>query len=195
MNMPSLQELHEKIIACTSCRAILPLEQIVPRSGFPPNGKYSMMLIGPEPNPTARTRRSPEEYRDTFNPAVRGHRNTVRNLFRSFIAAGIGFDEIFYTNAVKCPSEGEESARCFTNCESFLTRQIEAVRPRVLVAFGRGAPRLGLPKAKKGELIRTSYSGIPSLVVTHPQGARKDYLGNAATAALDLLRGVTQEPS
>ena len=184
--MRKLELLHRRISRCRACAGILPPRQLKPRSGFPPAGQYGIVVVGAEPGPSATDRPTPQEYKQRFDPRVRGKRNTVRRLFRAMETAGIPFDDVFFTNAVKCCASHTQSRRCYRHCQAFLHQQIDAVRPKVLIVFGRAANRLGLGSARKGEIRRTQYHGVPCLLVTHPQGAADRYLKRVGWAVMKM---------
>jgi len=89
------------------------------------------------------------------------------------VALGMRRDDVFIANVVKCrppgnrdPRQGEVAA-----CAPFLERQIELIRPGVLVALGKpAANRLtGADKSMKAMRGRwMSYRGIPLLATYHP---------------------------
>ncbi|MEW5891373.1 MAG: uracil-DNA glycosylase [Pseudomonadota bacterium] len=82
-------------------------------------------------------------------------------------------DNVYIANTVKCRPPGnrtpepEETAACFP----YLSRQIELIRPRLIVALGRPAAQTLLNTevkvgAARGRLF--DYQGIPLLVTYHP---------------------------
>ena len=87
----------------------------------------------------------------------------------------MGFDrsEIYIANVVKCrppgnrdPQEDEMAA-----CAAFLDRQIELIKPRVLVALGKPASHRLTGTTKAMGTLRgrwASYRGIPLMPVFHP---------------------------
>ena len=88
-------------------------------------------------------------------------------------AIGLSREQVYIANVVKCrppgnrdPQPDEASA-----CRSYLDRQIDLVRPKVIVALGRVAAQalLGndLPLGRmRGEW--TSVRGVPTMVTYHP---------------------------
>lgn len=88
-------------------------------------------------------------------------------------AIGLTREQVYIANVVKCrppgnrdPQPDEASA-----CRSYLDRQIDLVRPKVIVALGRVAAQalLGndLPLGRmRGEW--TSVRGVPTMVTYHP---------------------------
>jgi DNA polymerase len=88
-------------------------------------------------------------------------------------AIGLKREDVFICNVLKCrppdnrdPQDDEAAA-----CEPFLVRQIELIRPRLIVALGRHAAhsllKTELPLARlRGQ--RLSYHGTPLVVTYHP---------------------------
>lgn len=182
MARETLDEVHKDIWRCRKCAGILNEDQILPRSGFPPEGKYRAVVVGAEPGQRAMDvgRPTPEEYKRLFAPGA-GNTNKARLIFEHLQAVGAGWNEFFYTNSVKCPAQsGSQSKRCWTNCEDYLKRQVEAIWPKTVVVMGKGADNLGLQKAARGESYRAEVFGFPALVMTHPQGATREYLERIA---------------
>lgn len=87
----------------------------------------------------------------------------------------LGFDrsEVYIANVVKCrppgnrdPEDGEMAA-----CALFLDRQVELIRPRVIVALGRVATRRLTGTSRPMGALRgrwSSYRGIPLMPTFHP---------------------------
>lgn len=89
------------------------------------------------------------------------------------VALGFTRDQVYIANVVKCrppgnrdPEEGEMVA-----CAPFLERQIQLVRPRVIIALGRVAARRLTGTTKPMGALRgrwSSYRGIPLMPTFHP---------------------------
>ena len=87
----------------------------------------------------------------------------------------LGFDrsEVFIANVVKCrpPKNRDPADDEMTECAELLERQIELIRPRVIVALGRVSARRLTGSAKSMGALRgrwTSLGGIPLLATYHP---------------------------
>jgi DNA polymerase len=98
---------------------------------------------------------------------------------------------VYIANAVKCrpphnrTPESDEIATCFP----YLARQIELVRPRLIVALGRPAAQALLKAevsigASRGRLFQ--YAGTPLVVTYHPAYLLRT-LADKAKAWEDLL--------
>ncbi|MCG6964196.1 MAG: uracil-DNA glycosylase [Acidobacteria bacterium] len=95
-------------------------------------------------------------------------------LLDGMIAAlGLARTDVYIANVVKCrppgnrnPAEPEMAA-----CAAFLDRQIELLRPRVIVALGLVAARRLTGTAKPMKALRrnwAAYRGVPVLATYHP---------------------------
>jgi uracil-DNA glycosylase len=169
-------KIHETVSRCRRCAGILDESRIIPRSGFPPDGTYTVMVIGGEPGQSAEGHLTPEQYKVRFDWRTPKNRNTVRLLFKAIHKAGIDWNTLFYTNAVKCPATPGEAPCCYSNCQPFLQEQIQTLNLRIIVVFGRAADRIGVPRAGRGQIVDSTFEGHPCVVVTHPQGATCAYL-------------------
>lgn len=127
-----LAELHREILACRKCGLAQSRIQAVPGEGDP---KAELMFVGEGPG-----RDEDEQGRPFVGRAGQ--------LLTKIIAAmGFGRDQVFIANIVKCrppenrvPHRGEVEA-----CTPYLMRQIEIIRPRVIVTLGKTATDHFLP--------------------------------------------------
>ncbi len=96
-------------------------------------------------------------------------------LLDSMLSA-IGLDrqhDVYIANAVKCRPPGNRTPEAdeMTVCQPYLERQIELIRPRIIVALGRPAAQTLLGSevkisAARGQLF--SHRGVPVVVTYHP---------------------------
>ncbi len=93
-------------------------------------------------------------------------------LDKMIAAMGFGADEVYICNVVKCrpPNNRTPLTAEAQACEAYLTGQIEAVAPRVIVALGRcAAENMGLVPAGGGWRGRWgSYRGVAVMPTYHP---------------------------
>lgn len=95
-------------------------------------------------------------------------------LLNKIIAAiGLSREQVYIANVVKCRPPGNRDPQPdeANACRSYLDRQIDLVRPKVIVALGRVAAQalLGndLPLGRmRGEW--TTVRGVPTMVTYHP---------------------------
>jgi len=154
----SLEGLAAFVDGCTRCRLAEGRRRLVFGEGDP---HAPVMFIGEGPGA--------EEDR-TGRPFV----GPAGKLLDAMIFA-LGFErgEVFIANVVKCRPPGNRDPQVdeVAACAPFLDRQIQLVRPRVIVALGRPAARRLTGSTKPMRAMRgswTSYLGIPLLVTFHP---------------------------
>lgn len=154
----SLAEVAVAVATCRRCRLCESRTHTVPGEGDP---SARLMLVGEGPGQT-------ED--ETGRPFV----GAAGGLLDSILAAiEIPRERVFIANVVKCrppknrtPLPEEQEA-----CLPYLRRQIELVRPKVLVALGAtaAAALLGTRKSLgelRGKVHR--WGGIPLVATYHP---------------------------
>ena len=154
----SLEELDKQVLVCKLC----PLHKLrtlaVPGEG---NRSAELMFIGEGPG------------RDE-DAQGRPFVGRAGQLLRKIIAAmKFREDAVYITNIVKCrppdnrvPHREEEEA-----CSPYLIRQIELIRPRVIVTLGKTPTDYFVP-GREGMTARRGnfgdYRGIPVMPTFHP---------------------------
>jgi uracil-DNA glycosylase len=88
-------------------------------------------------------------------------------------AIGLTRDEVFITNILKSrpPQNRNPEPDEILACQGFLDRQIDAIRPRVIVALGKFAAHWVLKTAEPITRLRGrmgEYKGIPVMPTYHP---------------------------
>ena len=88
-------------------------------------------------------------------------------------AMGLKREEVYIANVIKCrpPGNRDPQPEEVIQCEPYLLRQIELIKPRLIVALGRHAAhsllKTEVPLGKlRGQ--RLSYHGTPLIVTYHP---------------------------
>jgi len=88
-------------------------------------------------------------------------------------AMGLKREEVYIANVLKCrpPGNRDPQPQEVAQCEPYLRRQIEFIRPALIVALGRHAAhsllKTEVPLARlRGQ--RLSYHGTPLIVTYHP---------------------------
>lgn len=94
-------------------------------------------------------------------------------LDKMIAAMGLGPDEIYVCNVVKCrpPENRTPEPDEAVACSRFLRAQLELVRPRVIVALGRSASEgLGCsePGARGWRGKWSTWNGVPVMSTFHP---------------------------
>jgi DNA polymerase len=158
MRLSSLKTIAKAVEACTRCPLYKTATNGVPGEGDP---QAKLVCVGEAPGAS-------ED--ETGRPFV----GAAGQLLTKILAAvELTREEVFITNVVKHrppgnrnPSPGEIEA-----CSAYLVRQLELIKPKVIVAFGTFAAQTLLntktPIGKlRGEVHR--YHGIPLVVTYHP---------------------------
>jgi DNA polymerase len=156
--LESLDAVGNAIATCTRCPLYATAKNPVPGEG---NSDADLMLVGEAPGAT-------ED--ETGRPFV----GQAGQLLEKILAA-IKFsrDDVFIVNVLKHRPPGNRNPRPeeVSACSPYLVRQIELVRPKVLVALGTFAAqtlldtKLSIGKLR-GQIHR--YYGVPLIVTYHP---------------------------
>jgi uracil-DNA glycosylase family 4 len=152
--------IERRVLACTLCGLCEGRTTSVPGEG---SGRLGILLVGEAPG-----RKEDESGRPFVGSAG-------KNLDLALREAGIDRADCFVTSIVKCrppgnrdPTPGEKEA-----CRPFLLEQIDALRPRVMVALGRhGLHGLTGKLPEDFESLAGTFvagpRGIPIFVSFHP---------------------------
>ena len=157
-SLDSLESLEKAIATCTRCPLSATAKNPVPGEGNP---KADFMLVGEAPGAT-------ED--ETGRPFV----GQAGQLLEKILAA-IKFsrEDVFIVNVLKHRPPGNRNPlpQEVSACSPYLVRQIELIRPKVLVALGTFAAqtlldtKLSIGKLR-GQIHR--YYGVPLIVTYHP---------------------------
>jgi uracil-DNA glycosylase family 4 len=131
----ALQEIAAEVSVCQKCDLAIGAKHAVPGTGNP---NAEVMLIGEAPSYVDDRRGAPFS-----GPS---------GLFLDELLAlaGLSRAEVFLTNIVKhrSPESRALAPDEIVACAPYLTRQIAAIDPLVIVALGRGAATRFFPKAR-----------------------------------------------
>ncbi len=118
-----LKELVEEILSCKKCPLHKTRKKPVPGEGKVPS---DLMLVGEAPG-----RKEDEEGRPFVG-------NAGKLLTRCLLRIGISRSNVYITNIVKCrpPNNRTPTREEISSCIHYLVRQINIVRPKVIVALG-----------------------------------------------------------
>lgn len=156
--------LREAVAGCTACALCQGRTQTVFGVG---NTSAHWMLVGEAPG---------EQEDRQGEPFVGKSGQLLDNMLRAIrLTRGEAApaQQVYIANTVKCRPPGnrnpepEELARC----EAYLIRQIELVRPKIILAMGRFAVQSLLRSTEpigklRGRVHR--YQGVPLIVTYHP---------------------------
>ena len=116
-----------------------------------------------------------------------------KKLDQMISAIGLSREQVYIANIVKCrPPQNREPERDeVATCSPFLYRQIEAIRPRVIVTLGAPAARTLLNTRIGITKLRGSwhaFRGIPVMPTFHPAYLLRAYTLENRTRVFDDLK-------
>jgi DNA polymerase len=156
--------LREAVAACTACSLFQSRRQTVFGVGHP---SAHWLIVGEAPG---------EQEDLKGEPFVGAAGHLLDNMLRALNLtreAAPPDRQVYIANTLKCrpPRNRNPEAEELARCEPFLVRQIELIRPRLILAMGRFAVhsllRSSEPIGKlRGRVHR--YQGVPLIVTYHP---------------------------
>lgn len=154
------EELKRRVAACTRCELSGTRTQTVFGVG---NESASWMFVGEAPG-------AEEDKRGL--PFV-GRAGQLLNAMLH--AIGLKREEVFIANVLKCrpPNNRDPLGEEVRQCEGYLHRQVDHVRPKLIIALGRFAAQSLLKTTRpigslRGVVHRYADTGIPLIVTYHP---------------------------
>ena len=188
----TLQEIREDIGDCTRCKLhTLGRKQIVFGVGNP---NADLMFIGEAPGADE----------DVQGVPFVGRAGQL--LTKMIEAMGFARDEVYIANVIKCrpPENRNPEPDEIEQCEPFLFRQIDSIRPKVIVALGSFAAKTLLKTQDPISRLRGrvyDYHGAQLIPTFHPSFLlrspnQKKYAWDDLKKALALLdRQPPRQPS
>jgi uracil-DNA glycosylase family 4 len=158
LNLGSLEEIAKKVKKCTRCTLYETATKPVPGEGDP---HAQLVCVGEAPG-------AKED--ETGRPFV-GQAGQL--LTKILGAIDLTREQVFICNVLKHRPPGNRNPRPeeVEACSPYLVRQLELIKPKVIVAFGTFAAQTLLnTKAPLGQLrgLVHRYHGIPLIVTYHP---------------------------
>jgi uracil-DNA glycosylase len=155
---PVWEELQRRVAGCTACGLEKTRTQPVFGVG---NRRAQWMFIGEAPGADE----------DRQGEPFVGRAGQLLNAM--LFAIGLKRDEVYIANVLKCrpPGNRDPQPNEVNCCEPFLVRQIELIRPRLIVALGRHAAHSLLKTDSALARLRgqrLAYHGTPLVVTYHP---------------------------
>jgi DNA polymerase len=152
------QNLEQRIKSCTDCS----LHQERTNTVFGIGSKQAKWLILGE---------APGQEEDKQGEPFVGRAGQLLNSM--LFAVGLQRSDIFIANTVKCrpPNNRDPHPTEILSCAPFLTRQIELLKPRLILILGRVAVRRLLQKEDALGKLRGKvheYQNIPVVITYHP---------------------------
>ena len=157
--------LREAVAACQACRLCESRKQTVFGVGHP---QAHWMIVGEAPGAQE------DEQGEPFVGAAGQLLDAMlRALGLDRSAEGEPAARVYIANTLKCRPPGNRNPQPdeLHRCEPFLVRQIELVRPRIILAMGRFAVQALLRTSEPIGRLRGRehrYQGVPLVVTYHP---------------------------
>ena len=158
--LPDLAALAQMVDACRKCSLGHSRTHSVPGEG---NARAQLVCVGEAPGAT-------ED--ETGRPFVGRAGKLLDDILK---AIGLAREDVFICNVLKCRPPGNRTPEPMevAACSPYLHRQLELIRPKVILALGRPAATTLLNQAAtvslgdlRGKVHR--YRGIPLVVSYHP---------------------------
>lgn len=151
-------KLEAEVAVCSRCGLCKTRNNTVFGTG---NRQASWLLIG----------EGPGQHEDEQGKQFVGHAGQL--LTEMIRAMGLVRDEVFITNVIKCrqPNNRDPHQEEVTACHSFLQRQVDLIKPSIILAVGRVAAQTLLDTDAPLSRLRgkVHYFGqTPLIVVYHP---------------------------
>ena len=157
-SLSDLGELERAIASCTKCPLYATATRPVPGEGSP---TARLVCVGEAPGATEDA---------TGRPFV----GQAGKLLDKILAAiALAREDVFICNVLKHRPPGNRNPLPVevTACSPYLVRQLELIRPRVIVAFGTFAAQTLLQASQPIGKLRGAvhrYYGVPLIVTYHP---------------------------
>jgi len=153
-----LAGIAEEVAACRACGLSSSRRNVVPGAGNP---DADIMFIGEAPGADEDAQGLPFVGR------------AGKMLTKMIQYMGLTREQVFIGNILKCRPPGNRDPQLdeIMHCIGFLQRQIEVIRPKVIVALGRIAAHTLLETNASLKSLRGQtheYLGIPFIVTYHP---------------------------
>ncbi len=179
----ALEEVAGEVRACTLCRLHEGRTHTVPGEG---SGGGGVLLVGEAPG---------QEEDRRGRPFV-GRAGSI--LDEALRKAGLRRSQVFITNAVKCRPPDNRTPRAdeLRACLPYLLRQVEVLRPAVIVTLGTAALRTLLGSGQpirdlEGTLL--ALGDLPVVATYHPAGRRGRRLRRRLVEDLRRARAIARQ--
>lgn len=152
------ERLIRKILSCRSCPLFQGRTQAVPGEG---SRQARLMFVG----------EAPGRDEDLQGRPFVGRAGQL--LTKIIQAMGFSREEVYIANVIKCrpPENRTPKPDEVKACSPYLLRQIDLIRPRVIVALGKVATDFFLQSPKSMSELRGNFGqfqGIPVMPTFHP---------------------------
>ena len=158
--MSALSELYEEIARCQKCEIAKYRTRVVPGEGAE---DADIMFIG----------EAPGWYEDQQGRPFVGPAGKFLEELLDLI--NLKRQQVYIANVIKCRPQGNRDPlpQEMLNCRRWLERQIELIRPQIIVTLGRYSMALFFPQKSIGKIHGTAEKrdGIIYYAMYHPAAA------------------------
>ena len=158
--MSALSELYEEIARCQKCEIAKYRTRVVPGEGA---DDADIMFIG----------EAPGWYEDQQGRPFVGPAGKFLEELLGLI--NLRRQQVYIANVIKCRPQGNRDPlpQEMLNCRKWLERQIELIRPQIIVTLGRYSMALFFPQKSIGKIHGTAEKrdGIIYYAMYHPAAA------------------------
>ncbi|NPA23845.1 MAG: uracil-DNA glycosylase [Crenarchaeota archaeon] len=196
MSQIEYEQLVREILSCTKC----PLHRYR-RRPVPGEGKLDaeIMIVGEAPG-----EKEDEQGRPFVGPAG-------QLLTRILNSLGVSREQVYITNIVKCrpPENRDPTPEEIRSCLPYLIRQIQIIKPKVIICLGRHSAReilklCGLRESEvsqiskiRGKVFNVKFMGQQDIIVVptyHPAAALynprlRSYITEDIKKAVEIAQG------
>jgi uracil-DNA glycosylase family 4 len=154
----SLEQIRADLDGCTRCKLCTGRKTIVLGEGNP---KAELVFVG----------EGPGEQEDIQGRPFVGKAGQL--LDKMIEAMGLSREQVFIANVVKCRPPGNRNPEPdeIASCSPFLHRQLDLIRPKVIVALGKFAAQTLLQTEQRISELRGNffeYRGVRLMPTFHP---------------------------
>jgi len=158
--MSALSDLYDQIALCQRCGIAKTRTKVVPGEG---REDADIMFIGEAPG-----WHEDQQGRPFVGPAG-------KFLDELLSSINLNRSQVYIANVIKCRPEGNRDPLPteILNCRHWLDRQIELIKPKVIVTLGRYSMALFFPGKSIGKIHGTAQKqdGITYFAMYHPAAA------------------------
>lgn len=154
----TLEALREQLTACERCHLCEGRNRVVFGVGNP---EADLVFVGDTPG----------REEDVQGEPFVGEAGKL--LDRILVAMGLERSQVYICNVIKCrpPKNRDPLTDEIATCEPFLVRQLELIKPRMIVSLGKFSAQTLLQSEEDISRLRGkwhSYQGIPLMPTYHP---------------------------
>ncbi len=158
--MSALSELYENIRCCDRCEIARSRVRVVPGEGAE---DAEIMFIGEAPG-----FHEDQQGRPFVGPAG-------KFLDELLVSINLNRKQVYIANVIKCrpPANRDPLPQEILNCRQWLNKQIEIIRPKVIVTLGRYSMAMFFPQKSISKIHGTAEKrdGVLYVAMYHPAAA------------------------